>query len=365
MNHPASLLFPLLLAACVGAQDPAVEPAQAARRTSLHAAGVKAPLLLMPVRLLGRTDPNVTEVLGLLLEQRGMHDLQVASTAFDAKDTAWDAVPAALAAHLRTRGGAAEPAAARHALYAEFLGDPKRGPTEVRFVVVDAQGELVLADRQKPADAAFRRTAGRDPDPLGCSQLVVERLFELADWQPVAGGVPNGPFAARWQRKSGMPDATERAAMQQRLTALRAKLAEASFAVFAPVWPEGNEVDAARFAQTLQVELGCKAVAPIAGAALTVPPGSNQQKRLFDLAAAAKAALGKQAITADYAIAAELGFSKDGKHGLANVVVLTKAGELVLADFLNDQHELFARRAPKNLVDGEQLVAAQLRQSLR
>lgn len=356
----------LLLGAAGCAQVPPTDPALQLRREQLRGAGVKAPLTLFPVRLLGRADADVAEVLGLVLERRGMAELDTAGAAFDAGELAWDKVPDAFGKHVRERAAAAPAGTApRHALYAEFLGDPRRGPTEVRFVVVDARGEVVFVDRQTPADAAFQRTAGRDPDPLGCAQLVADRLFALADWRPVAGGVPDGRFAARWQRRSGAPDRQERAAMQQRTRTLRAGLGDATFAVFAPVWPQAADVDAARLSRVLQQELAVAKAAPLAGPALVVPPGSNQQKRLFDLAAAARAALADRPIDADYAVAVELALVADGAHGFANVVVLDRQGALVLAEFVNDQHELFRQRAPKTLAEGEQLVVAKLRQLLR
>ncbi|MFY9344975.1 MAG: hypothetical protein WAT39_20955 [Planctomycetota bacterium] len=349
------LLAGLTLAIPVTAQEPG-DAGRDARVERLRAAGVAAPLTLFPIRVLGKTNANVAEALGLVLERHGMPDLQVADQPFDPATAEWAAVPAAFGAHVRGLAAATPP---RHSLYAEFLGDPKQGPTEVRFIVVDPQGEVVLVDRQTPTDATFQRTAGRDPDPLGCATLVGERLFELANWRKVKGGVRDGKFAARWQQKSGAPDKKERAAMDKRLAAARAGLATASFAVFSPLWGNAGDVDAVRFVEAVAKGLGCKAAAPVAGT-LTVAPASNQQKRLFDLAAAVKAALGKQPIDADYAVAMDCGLDPAGKSGFVNLVVLTKAGELVLADYQNDQHPLFQQHAPKVLADGEKLAVARL-----
>ena len=51
--------------------------------------------------------------------------------------------------------------------------------------------------------------------------------------------------------------------------------------------------------------------------------------------------------------------------GASPLVVLTKAGELVLAEFQNDQHALFQEHAPKALADGEKLAVAMLARVLR
>lgn len=375
LHHFPFLSFPIFLlgstATVANAQEPTPDQAPQARRDRLHEAGVAAPLWLFPVRVLGRADANVADALGLVLERRGMSDLQVAAVPFDAKELPWTAIPAAFGAHVRAqaqqpaKSGKEESAKARYALYTEFLGDPQQGPKEVRFVVVDAAGEVVLVDRQTPVDPAFRRTAGRDPDPLGCSALVGERLFELAGWKQVAGGVRDGAFAAKWQQKSGAPDKNERAAMSKRLAVLRDSIDGHSIAVFPPLWASADEVDAERLARVVQSELECKAAMAVANGSLSVAPSSNQQQRLYGLAAAVKTAIGKQPIEADYALALDVGLAPNGKSGFVNVVVLTRAGELVLADFQNDQHPMFQERAPKTLVEAEQLAIARLRQLLR
>jgi len=370
MNTNPGRLPIFLLAAVAGlaavpslAQQP-TPGGNAERRAQLQQAGVGATFTLWPVRLLGRTNDNVADALGLVLEKQGMASLATAGSAFDAKELAWDAIPAAFGAHVKANAQKAGVPAGSYSLYAEFLGDPEHGPSEVRFVVVDAAGETVLVDRQTKSEATFRRTAGADPDPLGCAACVGERLFELAGWQKVAGGVRDGRFAAMWEKKSGAPDRKERAAMQQRATALREALASTDVAVFAPVWMKADELDAARFAAAVKQGLSCKEATAASGS-LAVAPSPNQQKRLYDLAAAVKTQLQKQPIAADYAVAVELGFDAAGKSGFANVVVLTKTGDLVLADFQNDQHALWKQHAPKTLADGEKLAVAMLARALR
>jgi len=366
--NTTSFRFPaFLLTALVALPLIAQEPGGAGetvRRDALRRAGVGASLALWPVRVLGRANADVADALGLVLERQGMPSLTAVANTFDARELAWEAIPAAFGAHVATGPGKGLVPAAGYALYAEFLGDPKQGPTEVRFVVVDAKGGTVLSDRQSPGDATFRRTAGADPDPLGCATCVGERLFELAGWSKVPGGVRDGRFGALWQKKSGAPDRKERAAMQQRAATLRSSLAEATVAVFAPLWPAATDVDAARFAAAVGAGLACKAATPVA-VTVAVAPSPNQQKRLYDLAAVVKAQLQKQPIEADYAVAVDLGFAEGGQAGYANVVVLDRAGELVLAEFQNDQHPLFRQQAPKSLADGEKLAVAMLTRVLR
>ena len=114
------------------AQSPALQdPAAAltARRQALHDAGVAAPMTVHPVRVLGKPSTEVADALALVLEQRGMPDLEVAVAAFEPRaGSAWDDVPASFAAHVRQ--SAKLEAAARHHLYAEFLGTPRTGPED-------------------------------------------------------------------------------------------------------------------------------------------------------------------------------------------------------------------------------------------
>ncbi|MBL8751397.1 MAG: hypothetical protein JNK78_19725 [Planctomycetes bacterium] len=341
------------------------DPETAARRDALHAAGVAAPLVLHPIVVLGRPDSRVAEALGLVLEKQGMSDLDVAAVPFaPPKDTKWDDVPALFGAHVAALGGEA---AKRHHLYAEFLGTPKTGPEEVRFVVADGAGHVVIVDRQTPADAAFKRTAAKDPDPLGCSMLVADRLFALADWKKAPGSVRDGKFAKGWKDRSGVPDQKEFAAMKARLATMRDTIDKARVVVLPTIAAGGHDgASAARLAEAIGREFGCRAEAKADGAKLAVAPDSNEQKRLWDLARALKSSLAKApAANADYVLAADLGVDAEGGHCYLHVVVTTATGEFVLVDFQNDQSPAVSKAMPKALADAESLLVARLGALLR
>ncbi len=363
--------FPSLLAAVAAAAScPAFamapqDPENTARREALHAAGVAAPFVLHPIVVLGRPDSRVAEALGLVLEKQGMTDLDVAAAPFTPpKDTKWDDVPALFSAHVAALGGEA---AKRHHLYAEFLGTPKTGPEEVRFVVADGAGHVVLVDRQTPADADFKRTAAKDPDPLGCSMLVADRLFGLADWKKAPGSVRDGKFAKGWKERSGVPDQKEFAAMKARLATMRDTIGKARVAVLPTVVAGAHDVtSAARLAEAIGKEFGCRAEAKADGAKPTVAADSNEQKRLWDLARAVKASLGKApAPEVDYVLAADLGVDAEGKHCYLHAVVTTATGDYVLVDFQNDQSPAVSKAMPKSLADAEALLVARLGALLR
>ena len=127
-------------------------------------------------------------------------------------------------------------------------GVPAEATLLTAFARIDGEGRIVLVDRQTPADADFRRTAQKDPDPLGCATLVGDRLFKLADWKKAPGTVRDGKFSKGWKERSGVPDPKEFAAMKDRLAALREGLAKAKIAVL-PTLADGGH-DAASAART-------------------------------------------------------------------------------------------------------------------
>ncbi len=356
------LFFHLL--ACSTAQEP-VPSEQAGRLSRLHEAGVAAPLTLQPVAVLGRPDTRSAQALGLVLERQGMSALDVAATAFAVDpDTPWAEVPARFGAFVRQHAGAG--AAPGMHLYAEFLGTPKTGPTEVRFVVVDGHGDVVLVDRQTPQDRAFRRTAGRDPDPMGCAVLVADRLFTLADWQRQPEAVQDGRFARLWRELAGAPDPREVAAMAPRLAAFRDAIRTARIAVLPTLVPRSlapaghDPVSAQRLADGLAVRFGGKAMLAPAAGNIEVAPDSNEQKRLWDLARGLRAAAPANAAAADYLLVADLGVGGPGPVTWVHIAVCTAAGEYVVVDWQNDQHPMLQRAAPKTVEEAERFVLERL-----
>lgn len=354
---PFAACLPLLATLAVAAQTQ--DPDLAARRTRLHDAGLQAPLTLYPIAVLGEPNRQVAEALGLVLERHGMPDLEVAEPFVVPKDTQWDQVPALFAAHLAKLAPAA--GGPRHHLYAEFLGTPRTGPQEVRFVLLDATGAVVHDDRQTKADADFQRTAAKDPDPLGCATLVAERLFRLANWRKAPGTVQDGKLSQRWRERSGVPPAKELAAMQQRREALAKDLAKAHLVVLPTLHAGAHDAaSAARLATAFAAQLGCSAAAPIDAEKLRVAPNSNEQKRLWDLAHAVRKSVAGQRIDGDHVVAVDVGLDRERGAGFVHVVVCTAAGDPVAVEFVNDQHPLWAKLAPQSLADLEAVAVARL-----
>lgn len=359
-----TLAMSVTLPAATGCAQTPADPAQAARLQALRSAGPKAALALCPIQVRGKPDRQVADVLGLVLEKYGMDRLEALDTAFTPPpDTPWEQMPAAFAEFLARR-----PPASDYVLYAEYLGEPKTGPTEVRFLVTDAAGHLLLTDRQTPADADFKRTAARDPDPMGCSVLVAKRLFSQLGWRKRSSlFAREGKFARLWAEKSGTPDPVERSAMKKRAEELKTALAGARIGVYATLVSNAPSTESAtRLAELIRERLGCQTSVVQTPLPIQLQPTSNEQKRLWDLARAFREHLRSDPPQADYALMAEYYVDPaGGPAGAVHVVLCDARGQWVIVDFQNNQHEDFRRAAPRTVEDCDKLAVLRLARYLR
>lgn len=334
----------------------------AAGLKALKDAGLKAELTLYPVQVLGRADANVAQALGLVLESYGMEAHDVADAGFTpAPEATWEARCTAFGDFVRERK------AKGSALYAEYLGEPRQGPTEVRWVIVDAGGQVLISDRQTPKDPDFKRTAARDPDPMGCSMLVGERLFGQLGWKK--GARPeNGRFAQRWAEKSGTPNEAERTAIKQRAEKLRKELAQVKLGVYPTRCDKTTDAaSAGRIAQQAATELKCQAVALEPAVAIEIAPTSNEQKRLWDLARGLREYVRAHPPETDYVLLADYLVDPAGGRpaGCVHFVLCDKAGDWVVVDFQNNQHADFQQVKPRSIEDCDRLAVLRLAQALR
>ncbi len=323
-------------------------------------------LVLLPVQGDG-FPPNVTshlvaDVLGGVLESLGMNNLDALDAEFTPPaDAAWEQVPVHLAEFLKKN-----PPKSNYVLYAQYLGNPKIGPTEVRFVVMDAAGNLVLTDRQTKKDEDFKRFALADPDPMGCSVLVAERLFSLLGWQKV-DGEPHGKFAKKWAQMSGLPSEAETAAMKQRLEKMKADAKTTQIAIYPTcIGEQRNTESAARLASLAAKRLGCKTIKGDKLVPLKHEPTANEQKLLWDLARVFQDYLRANPADSNYAMMAEYFINPaGGPAGAVHFVICKKSGDWVLVDFQNNQHEDFQRISPKSIEDCDRLAVERLAKRLR
>lgn len=317
---------------------------------------------IYPVSLAGHPMSQVGEALGLLLEQRGMSQLELATNTFAAPPGVdIDATAAAFAAFIATT-----PPTSEYAVYCEFLGTPGRSVDEVRTVVVSRDGTIRWKDRQTARDADFARVAPKEP--LTCCVLVADRL------QPVFGLTagatdPNGPegrLAKRWREANGLPDSVEAAAIETRAEAFRRASSSTTIVVYAPqgsLAAEGERpAEAAALARRVGEEAGLTASAADRTVTLAVPANMNEQRMLWTLARGFSEELRRHPPAADYALMTHSLMAGSPVGGAATVgavhtVLCDRTGAIVLVDFRNSHHADFEAARLRTAADRASFVA--------
>lgn len=320
---------------------------------------------IFPTSLAGRPMAQVGQVVGLMLEQRGMTNLELAVTAFTPPDGAdLDATAVAFGAFV-----AAQAITTDYALYCEFRVSPSKangGPrsfTEVRTIVAARSGAIAWKDSQTAADADFARV--RPAEPMQCCMLVADRLrpvFGLTD--PAPEGGPEGKLARQWRTSIGIPDKGEEAAIEQRTTGFRSAASTATVVVFAPHAAPDFTTSAADLVGRINKAGLVKAIAAADRPDVTVVADMNEQKTLWSLARGFSAYLTKHPPQGDYALLADYltGTRPGGEFavGGVHVVVCDKAGQIVLVDFQNSHHEDFRSIHPASREECDALVVRRL-----
>ncbi len=356
------MIAALCVAALVGtacslhAGEQAAPSGQGRLLDQFKSSGKDASLTVLPVGLGSKPSPQVGEVVGMLLERAGMKNLEIGATEFRAPEKA-DLVQTATALSEFVR---ANPLATDYALYADFLGSPGKGFTEVRGVIVNKQGEVAWQDRQTAEDAAFKRL--KPGEPMTCCVLFVERLrpvLNLGD--PNRKDAPQGKLAQKWEQKTGVPDEAEQKAMNERQQAFKKAASKATLVVY-PVRAGGksNPESAVHLAKLFNDAGLTKAVAASEGPQFDIKANMNEQKVLWDMARAFHTHMQAHPPEADYALFADYLMMGKDAVGEVHFAVCDRKGQLVIVDYQNDHHDDFNTIKPKSAEDGNRLVLKRL-----
>jgi len=310
-----------------------IPPDQQQRLELMKSKGPDASLTILPVRLAGKPWDRVTEVVGVLLEQQGLKNIELGKTAFTPAETNLESLAAAVGAFVKTN-----PITAGYALYAEYNGDQKNGLNELRTVVVDQTGAIVWTDRQTPQDEAFKKMGERDP--MTMSVLLVERLGpQLGLNEETAKAAKPGKLAALLDQRSGLPPENERAALPERLQAMKQALPGATLLVY-PARVGGNKVSVPSATNVVRLlnEAGlCKAVQADQAILLKASQADpNELKSLWTMAREFRDFVRANPPTTDYALYADYVFNpQNADQGLVHFVVCDRKGEWVIVDMQN------------------------------
>ena len=342
MNSFRAVAMPMsmvLLAVCVGrfavAAEPqaGIAPEQQQRLELMKSKGPDASLTILPVRLAGKPWDRVTEVVGVLLEQQGLRNIELGKTPFTPADTNWESLAAAVGAFVKTN-----PITTGYALYAEYNGNRQTGLNELRAVVVDQTGAVVWTDRQTPQDEAFRNMGEREP--MTMSVLLVERLGpQLRLNEATAKAAKPGKLAAILDQRSGLPPENERAALPERQQAMKQALPGATLLVY-PARIGGKTVSvpsATNVVQLLNQAGLCKAVRADQIILLKASQADpNELKSLWDLAREFRDFVRAHPPATDYALYADYVFNpQNPEQGFVHFVVCDRKGEWVIVDLQN------------------------------
>jgi hypothetical protein len=331
----------VLLAVCASCFPVAAEPQagmapEQQRLELMKSRGPDASLTILPVRLAGKPWDRVTEVVGVLLEQRGLRNIELGQTPFEPAETNLESLAAAVGAFVKTN-----PITTAHALYAEYNGNRQTGLNELRAVVVDQTGAVVWTDRQTPQDEAFKKMGERDP--MTMSVLLVERLGpQLGLNEATAKAAKPGKLAAIMDERSGLPPANERDALPERQKAMKRALPGATLLVY-PARIGGNEVSVPSATNVVRLlnQVGlCKAVQAEQPVLLkTSLADPNEMKGLWNLAREFRSFVRANPPAADYALYADYGFNpQNSEQGFVHFVVCDRKGEWVIVDMQNSHH---------------------------
>ncbi len=299
----------------------------------------------------------------MVLERDGMKDIELADAAFVPPEKADLAKTAeAFGQYVKERNLNTE-----YAVYGQFFGTPGKGIDEIRIVVADRQGKIVLSEQRNKEQ--LQQPGEERIDPMTASCQLVERirgLWGLADVNE--GDAPEGKLEKRLKEKSGIPPTSEFEEMKKRLDALKEKIKTSKITVYPiHIWlDKGDESGAVQLAKMISESGVCRAKTADADPNLKIKGNMNEQIILWDTARAFRDFIRKNPPSTEYALLASYAVSPDGKHeaGAVHLVLCNKAGDWVLVDFQNNHHEDFQSIAPKTVDDCNRLAVVRLKHRL-
>jgi len=301
------------------------------------------------------------EVVGMLLERAGMKNVELAGEPFSPfADDKTAQVAASFAKLVREN-----PIESDYAIFGQFLGTPKTGAQEIRTIVVDKRGKVILADR---ADQQALSESKIKPDcPLTCCIFVVSRIQKLWGLEdPLRKDAPEGKLNAADREKTGLPSEREIADMKERLRTVKKNVRASRLAVYPIRLPsQPHKQGAARLADML-TECGLReTLVWDVDPRLQIQGDPNEQKVLWDTARAFRTFVRKNPPATEYALFADYGvFSPSpdrSKVSHVHFIVCDRAGGWVIVDFQNSHHRDFQEIDPKSPEDCSRLLVKRLK----
>jgi hypothetical protein len=369
MERSSAIATAILLACVLGAsprgftqettKTSSTSGEQQKRLELMKSRGPEGSLTVIPVMLMGKPFDRVSEVVGALLEQSGLKNIELGATPFTpASDTAIERLAAAVCDFVKRN-----PVTTEYAMFAEYNGNPQIGLIELRAVVVDKSGRVVWMDRQGAQDEAMQRLESKEP--MTFSVLLAEQLSPaLGLNEETAKGAKPGKMARRMEERSGLPPESERALLPERQKLLKGSRQTVTLAIF-PVRIGGtvNAASSNELAAMISSAGLCKSVPAVQSPLLKASQaGPNELKILWDLAREFREYCKKNPAGADYALYADYGFNPEQwEQGFVHFVVCDRSGEWVIVDLQNSHHPDYQSVKPKSREDCNRLLVQRLK----
>ncbi len=323
----------------------------------MQSKGANASLTILLVRLGGRSSDRVSEVVGLLLEQQGLKNIELRKLTLPyAADTNLSALAAAVSAFVTTH-----PITTDYALYAEFNGTHETGLNELRAVVVDQTGAVVWTNLQTAQDLKHQNI-GREPIEF-CSLLAQQLGPQLGLNQETAKAATPGKIAALMDQRSGLPPESERAPLPERQKNLKASAPKATVVIFpVRIADQMDGASATNLAKLINDAGLCKAAPatqPLLLKASQADP--NEMKVLWDLAREFRDYARKNPTDADYTLYADYAFNPNQwEQGFVHFILCDRHGEWVIVDMQNSHHPDYQCVKPVSKLRCDKLLVKRL-----
>jgi hypothetical protein len=347
------------LDATAGQPESSVSAATDKALAQMKAKGPDASLAILPVRLGGKTFEQASAVIGVLLEQQGLKNIEIRKAVFErGTKGGMEEVVATLGDVIQQNAITND-----YALYAEFNGSPQSGLEDLRAVLVDKGGNAVWTLRGTPQEEEFKQLKHADPMEL-CVFLVGRLAPQFGLNEATAKGAKPGKLAKLMEERSGLPSESERAAGLERQKAMKAAMPRASLEVF-PARVQGKEAraeSATNITRLIGEASLCQAVvskqAPVLKTSLADP---NEMKGLWAMAAEFRAYVRSHPPQADYVLHADYVFDPNNwEQGFVHFVVCDRKGEWVIVDMQNSHWPDYQNIRPTSAALCDQLVVRRI-----
>jgi len=337
---------------------PDIPKEQQKRLDLMKSKSVDGSLTILPVRLMGQPMERVSEVVGVILEQNGLKNIELAEKAFThSTKISLQNLADSVGRFVKTLKITND-----YILYAEMNGDmQKHAIDELVGIVVDKSGALVWSEMLNSNDEVFRNVG--DPDPMGFSMLLVQQLSpQMGLNEETARNAKPGKMMDIMNARSGLPPESERYAMTERQKIMKEKFKTSSLIVFpVRVGDDKSKQGATDLVKMFNDQDICKAAVTKDTMLLrTSRQDPNEMRLLWDLARDFREYVKKNPQNTDYSLYADYGMP-----GYVHFVVCDKSGEWVIADFQNSHHPDFNKFDISTMNGCNQLLFTRLQRYIK